>query len=375
VALGSLVAAGVGWFVRTLGVEREVKLEQLAAQIARERVKDKVQPLLDQKQQLELEAGLLLSVGWALLLLGASAVVAAIMVQLGVRPRRAVLALYPGLLVAALYATMSARLIESLAVASAIGIAILAYATSGPDEAARREVEAFRLFPTRVEVGSETKAHHYREAYIKSRFVKEPKLLRAVAELPAPLATLLPLVGEGRPYAYYQLKKGIAYVAVVEADAFNPSDFVTILMALDEPAPRFVARPLPIVEGKRVPNTGIRFKDDPDFTTEYLVEAAPGTGTAEVAAIKEFLADEVRDALLELPSAWLHVERTAMAVTLYGRFDSDKIDALVELADAIFAEYGADGGPTLLEPDGAKPVLKKKKKSAGGEPKGAPPAP
>jgi hypothetical protein len=239
--------------------------------------------------------------------------------------------------------------------------------TSGPNERARKELEDFRTFPARAEIDVEGEGHPYRAAYIQVRQTKVLKLLRSVSSLPPELARMLPLVGEGRPVAYYQLKKNIAYVAVVEADAYNLSDFCVVLMSLEEPAPRFVARPLPIVEGRRVKNTGVKFKDDPEFMEEFLVEPTPGSGAPDLQKIRDFLSDEARDALFDLPKAWLIVEKNAMAVATYGAFDADVADQLVVLADVLFAEHGAEGGPTLFEPDGAvdlsgKSATKKKRK-------------
>ncbi len=369
-AVVGVVAAGVGLFLRSLGKAQEQVVKDLTEKIGRERSKDAIASLSAERQVLDSLMGIELALGTGLLSLGAALVVAAGLVfGFGVRPRRAILVLFPPLLYVAVYSVYMCSPengIESLAVTGLLGFAILAYATSGPNERARRELAQFRLFPTRVEVFEpEGDSPPYRAAYVKSQLMVQ-KLLREVSTLPPELARLLPQVGEGRPVGYFQLKKGIAYVAVVEADAYNVSDFCTILLSLEEPAPRFVARPLPIVEGKKVANTGVKFKDDPEFTAEFLVEAAQGTAAADVRA---FLSDEVRDELLELPQTWLLVEPHAMAVTVYGAFDADIADRLVTLADVIFAEYGAEGGPSLFEPDGAvdsggKRIKKKKRKPA-----------
>jgi hypothetical protein len=71
-----------------------------------------------------------------------------------------------------------------------------------------------------------------------------------------------------------------------------------------------------------------------------------------------------------------------MAVTLYGPADAERINELVTLADVIFAEYGADGGPSLFgdaeEEEEAKPApappppsKKADKKKGGGAQKPA----
>jgi hypothetical protein len=143
-------------------------------------------------------------------------------------------------------------------------------------------------------------------------------------------------------------------------------------MQLEDKAPSFVARPLPIIEGKLAPNTGVRFKDDPEFTRTYLVE--PNRG-ADAKSIRAFLNETLRDELYDAPTLWLAADGYTMALTRFGRFDADDTDALVEIADVFFAEYGADGGPTLLEPDGVLrtgPKVAAKKKKRGGA--GAAPA-
>jgi len=333
--------------------------------MSKERTREAVQSLSAQKQSLDFRSGVEYSIGTGLVALGAATLVAAGLVYFaGVKPRRAALLLFPPFLFVAVYATYMAG-VESLAFTGFSAIALLAYVTSGPNERARKELEAFRNFPARAEVdSSQDKA--YRAAYLAVEKSKTVKLLRTVTSLPPELERLLPLVGEGRPVVYYQLKKNVAYLAVVEADAYNISDFCTVLMALDDQAPRFVARPLPIVEGRRIKNTGVKFQDDPEFTEEYLVEPTPGAGSPDLGAIREFLSEEARDALFDLPRAWLLVERSAMAATVYGAFDADTADQLIELADVLFAEHGAEGGATLFEPDGVidpsgKSKTKKKK--------------
>jgi len=202
----------------------------------------------------------------------------------------------------------------------------------------------------------------YRAAFVDATQLEQQKLLAEVTRLPPSLERVLPLIGEGRPLSYFQLKRDLAYVAFVESDAFNASDYVTVLMLLDETGPRFVARPLPIVDGKRDANTGLRFKEDRAFSNAYLVEVS-AKGRAEA---QDFISPVVRDELLAFPSLWLQVEGNVMALTLFGDYDAGATDKLVDIADVLFAEYGADGGPSLLEPDDAEvlgaPALKKKKK-------------
>jgi hypothetical protein len=189
---------------------------------------------------------------------------------------------------------------------------------------------------------------------------------RRVTSLPGPLARVLQTTGGGVVMGYYELAPKIAYLAVMGADAMNGSDHVTVVAKLDEPGPVFTARPLPIVEGERVPNTGVQFKKDDDFMGRFLVDRsldqAPDVpvNEADDKAIRKWLSPPIREALLDFPDGWLRVDGKAktMAFTLYGPADTTKIEALIEAADIVFAEYGAEGGPSLLpeEEDEQKPA-------------------
>jgi hypothetical protein len=179
---------------------------------------------------------------------------------------------------------------------------------------------------------------------------------RKVTSLPGPLARVLQTAGGGVPLGYYELASKLAYLAVMGADALQGSDHVTVVAKLDELGPTFMARPLPILEGERVANTGVQFKKDDEFMEQFMVERtlseAPDAVANEAAdkAIRKWLSPPLREALLDFPDGWLRVDGKAktMAFTLYGPADADKIDALIATADILFAEYGADGGPSLL---------------------------
>jgi hypothetical protein len=201
---------------------------------------------------------------------------------------------------------------------------------------------------------------------------------RRVANMPGPLTRMLASAGGGVRIDTFELVPKLAYLAVVGADLMQGSDHQTVVTKLDEPSPTFTARPLPIVEGERVPNTGVEFKKDPDFMALFLVErsleeSAPlaATGEANDKAIRKWLSPPLREALLDFPDGWLRVDGKAktMAFTLYGPADAERMKELVVAADVVFAEYGAGGGPSLLgeEEDGEEeaeapaPPLKIKK--------------
>jgi hypothetical protein len=208
---------------------------------------------------------------------------------------------------------------------------------------------------------------------------------KRAASLPSAFANLLDAAGGGQRVGAYELVPKLAYLAFMGGDAMAGSDHQTVLAKLDEAAPTLTVRPVSIVEGQRETNVGVQFKKDAEFTDTFVVERflegteLPGSGSdAGDKAIRKWLSPPVRAALLELPDAWVRVEGKAMAITLYGAADADRIGELVTLADVIFAEHGAEGGPSLFgdededEPSDAPapppPAAKKasgKKTSAG----------
>jgi hypothetical protein len=182
---------------------------------------------------------------------------------------------------------------------------------------------------------------------------------RRMTSLPGPLARALATTGGGEAIGYFELVPRLAYLAVMGADAMQGSDHQTVLAKLDEPSPTFTVRPLPIIEGDRVPNTGVQFKKDDDFMGLFLVErglegALPAPASEALdKEIRKWLSPPVREALLDLPESWLRVDgkTKVMAFTVYGPTSADRIQEVIAAADIVFAEYGADGGPSLLGDD------------------------
>jgi hypothetical protein len=180
-----------------------------------------------------------------------------------------------------------------------------------------------------------------------------------VTSLPGPLARVLATTGGGEVIDDFELVPKLAYLAVMGADALQGSDHQTVVAKLDDAGPTFTVRPLPIVEGERIPNTGVQLKKDEDFMRLFLVERGleGGPVAAESEAldkeIRKWLSPPVREALLELPSSWLRVDGKAkvMAFTVYGPTTADRIHETIAAADIVFAEYGAEGGPSLLGDD------------------------
>jgi hypothetical protein len=169
--------------------------------------------------------------------------------------------------------------------------------------------------------------------------------VKEVNSMPGELMRMVDEAGGGAALAYYEIYAKLAYLAVMAADATNASDHQTLVAKLAKPGPTFTVRPLPIVEGSRIANTGVQFKKDPEFMELFLVEGA------DAKAIGKWLTRSMRDALREYPDLWLRVRGRVMAVTLYGQADAEQIDDLMVIADEIFAEVGAEGAPSLLGAD------------------------
>lgn len=190
-----------------------------------------------------------------------------------------------------------------------------------------------------------------------------------VQAVPVGLHGALFAVGGGDPIAHYALVADLAYLSLMEANLTAGSDYQAVIAKLEEVGPQFTVRPLPLVDGVPVPNTGVQFKKDPEFMSLFLVE-----GT-DAKAIGRWLSPPLRRALCEAPWAWLRVQGKSMSVAAFGSLEADRIDALVELADTVFAEHGAEGGPSLFgeeeERSAAAPVVTSKP-SAGKPAKKAP---
>jgi hypothetical protein len=197
-----------------------------------------------------------------------------------------------------------------------------------------------------------------RDAEVEAWRRRMGPLAKKVSSIPSPFQRMVFAAGGGAPLAQFELVPKLAYLSAMGADAVNGSDHATVTAKLEDKAPTFTARPLPIIEGQRMANTGVLFKKDPDFSALFLVERSiegepekPAEAVLDK-AIRGWLSPPVRAALLDFPDAWLRVSGKAMSVTLYGPADADKLHELLTAADVIFAEYGADGGPSLLGDEG-----------------------
>ena len=165
---------------------------------------------------------------------------------------------------------------------------------------------------------------------------------RFIGRLPASFDPIADEAGLGSSLANVTLVPKLAYLTARSANRESSSNLLTVLVKLAKPAPAMVIRPLPIVDGRRQENRGMTIPGDPRFNEEFTVE---GTDTAQIA---KWLGAPIREALLELPDAWLRTDGRMLALTVYGDADADRIDELVAAADAIFAERGAGKAPSLF---------------------------
>lgn len=165
---------------------------------------------------------------------------------------------------------------------------------------------------------------------------------RRVRRLHPAFERMVDLAGDGVRVCDAVLVPKIAYLAVRAPSLAAGSQHVTVVAQLEESATPFVARPLPIYDGVPAENTGVRFGKDPEFMETFMVEGQ------NPKAIGKWLKPALREALMELPEVWLRVHGTYMTLTLYGHIDADTIDELVGVADALYAERGADPDESLL---------------------------
>lgn len=385
----TLVLGGPGFVLRRMGVSHAAELDTVRGQLAAERDKDKRDGLVAEQERLQTRSSYELTFGTTAISGGATALLMAILLLRGVRLRQAGAALIIPLVTFCICAISKYDLPVAWLVPATVALALgAAWFALAPDTRSDREAEAFRRFPMRRTLAiaedikseghpyrggdnsdDEPRAKAYRELFLKTEKDAAPKLLRKVELLSPEFATILPQIGEGRPVAFHQLRSGLAYVAFVESDAYNLSDYTAVLMRLEEPAPSFVVRPFSNDDGKGPPAASLKFRDDPEFTERYLVELGP---KADPKHVRGFLADDIRGELADRgTSAWLYVSGSLMALVRFGPIEAAKTDDLVDLADFLFEVYGADGGPSLLEPDGivgaGAPKKKKKKKAAPAE--------
>jgi hypothetical protein len=225
-------------------------------------------------------------------------------------------------------------------------------ATEPSGKAGDRVIEAFRNFEIPEDPDQEGEGYRATKLKPRSRVVA----LKTVVAAPFDLAVVLDRLGAGAPRSVLELHPKIAYAAFIDANELSLSDRFTVLLRLEEAAPTLSVRPLVATEPS--PKDVVVFKKDPEFSARMQVLGA------DAKAVRTFLSAVVRDAILDSPDVWIEAQGKALAVSAFGPFDLGRCRRVVELADVLFAEYGADGGPSLLEPSGEEVKKKRKKKAA-----------
>jgi hypothetical protein len=174
---------------------------------------------------------------------------------------------------------------------------------------------------------------------------------RIVKTMPVELGDALVSAGGGEVLVTYELFPKLAYLALVRSSDIAISDHQTIVGKLAASAPEFTMSPQPIVDGVvQVQTKGVVFAKHAAFSERFLIEGP------DASAIKKWLTRPLRNSLLEFPGLWLRVRGMTMTLTLYGSADAALLDELVITADTLFAELGAEGGPSLLGPEAEEPA-------------------
>ncbi len=223
--------------------------------------------------------------------------------------------------------------------------------TRGNDERKKRlrELDIWRASVVPGEPSAPKDPHPYRPTNKGEKPKTEPKKVLSdglgpplVPTVPAVLKDALLKAFGGKPVGHCELVSGLAYLSLVEADGFSGSDYQSVSGRLEEKGPTFTVRPLPRVDGELAANIGVQFKKDPELMRLFLVEGA------DAKAIGKWLSPTIRRALCALPDAWLQVAGSTLTLSVFGTLKAPQLDTLVEVADAIFAEHGADGGASLF---------------------------
>ena len=243
-------------------------------------------------------------------------------------------------------------------------LALIWLATGRRDRRREGEIDRWRrtMGPSRV-------VEKERAGYRSGKQIGKPGPgAKIVSALPGPLQRVIDAAGGGDAVGHYELVPKLAYLSAMAANLLTGSDLQAVTGKLEDDAPAFIVRPVPLIEVEGAAGAGIEFKKDPEFTALFQVEPVvatnaqpprPGSKEAktpppplseaeQAKKIRSWLSRPVRDALRDLPDAWLYVQGRAMALVLYGTADAAKLDELVTVADVIFAEHGEDGGPSLF---------------------------
>ncbi len=100
---------------------------------------------------------------------------------------------------------------------------------------------------------------------------------KIVSALPGPLQRVIDAAGGGDAVGHYELVPKLAYLSAMAANLVTGSDLQAVTGKLEDDAPAFIVRPVPLIEVEGAASNGIEFKKDPEFTALFQVEPIAAT--------------------------------------------------------------------------------------------------
>jgi uncharacterized RDD family membrane protein YckC len=198
------------------------------------------------------------------------------------------------------------------------------------------------LFPSRTERRWREQVRLWIDEYLGPIVTGDKRRSRRVKRLPLSFEAAAQRAGGGSRVTDVVLVSKIAYAAVRAADGQAGSEQQSVMCRLEKSAPSMLVRPLVVIDDRAAENSGLDVGDEA-FTDLFVVQ---GEGP-DADAISDWLDDDVRSALSEMPELWLRTEGKMMTLSLYGEPDAERLDEMVAIADTLFAIYGADPDVTL----------------------------
>ncbi|MEM9692105.1 MAG: RDD family protein, partial [Myxococcota bacterium] len=175
--------------------------------------------------------------------------------------------------------------------------------------------------------------------------LNEPDDSPLLERLPRDVAQLVEEAGAGAAVADAELVPKSAYISARTSGVMSGGVHVTTTFRLREPAPPFTVHPRPYADDdtELLSEAPTLFGRESPFSRAFEVRYE----RADEEAIRTWLSPAVRRSLLSAPSLHLGVSKKLAALTFHGAADEAQIQALVEVADAIYSEKGEGG--SLLE--------------------------
>ena len=168
------------------------------------------------------------------------------------------------------------------------------------------------LFPSRTERRWREQVRRWIDEYLGPIQVGESHRSRRVKRLPLPFEQAVDRAGGGARVTDVVLVSKLAYAAVRAADGYSGSEQQSVICRLKKAAPAMTVRPLVVIDDRAVENRGLDIGDE-SFTDLFVVDGED----EDVDAISKWLADEVREAINDMPELWLRTEDKLLTLTLY----------------------------------------------------------